>query len=331
MPTSKEKEHDLIYGQPFSEFKTNEIEETVSNYSKRFAANGLVPEKVFQGKSCLDAGCGYGRGSLFMLRSGATSVDSVDISSTNVQTTNQQLVKFGFDNFRTHISSIENLPFDDESFDVVWCYGVIHHAANTDACLRELVRVLKVGGQMKLFVYGSGGVFWYTMRRFREILTPFSGESLLAGLHLMGFSTIETSNFIDSWKTAYLRCYTHNDLSARLTDLGFDEPNSQPFGCNYDLNHRKSLYSGDSVWMGEGDLRYLLTKSTRPKNQGPQLSNSEYGSNLSFASQIEDLFGSLFIRLADVVRNDALLASAACGHIHRRPFCSFAKGAVLPT
>ena len=325
MTFSRECEHDLVYGLPFSNFKAKEIDETISNYAQRFSVNSFNPQDIFQGKRCLDAGCGYGRGSLFMLQNGAAMVDAVDISPTNIATTSRQLTGFGFDNVRTHASSIECLPFEDETFQVVWCYGVIHHAANTDACLQELGRVLKVGGQMNLFVYGSGGVFWYSMRRFREILNQFPGESLIAAMRLMGFSTIEISNFIDSWKTAYLRCYTHDDLVARLRDLGFADPTPQAFGCGYDLNHRKSIYPSDQDWMGEGDLRYLLTKTSCPKNQGPPLSNSEYGSDIPFASQLEERFGPWFKKLADALHDDVLLASAACGYIHRELFALLRK------
>ena len=122
---NRESEHDLVYGQAFAEFRREEIEATISNYANRFAANGIDPRKVFGGKTCLDAGCGYGRGSLFMLSNGAARVEAVDISLTNAETARQQLSAFGFENFRTRVASIERLPFEDESYDVVWCYGVI--------------------------------------------------------------------------------------------------------------------------------------------------------------------------------------------------------------
>lgn len=40
----------------------------------------------------------------------------------------------------------ERLPFDDESFDVVYCRAVLHHARDLNALCREVGRVLKHGG-----------------------------------------------------------------------------------------------------------------------------------------------------------------------------------------
>lgn len=317
---NKESEHDVVYGKPFSAFSQDEMKSTVSNYAGRFKANDIDPGEVFSGKRCLDAGCGYGRGSLFMLQNGATSVDAVDVSPTNVETAKKNLTAFGFENVNFHLTSIESLPFEDETFDVVWCYGVVHHGADTDACLKEISRVLKVGGQMKLFVYGSDGVFWYSIRRFREILKDISSEACLEAMRLIGVSTIDVSNYIDSWKTAYLRCYTHQDLGARLEELGFAPSAPQPYGLGYDQNHRKAICPEDAVWMGEGDLRYLLTKMGTNCGDAKALSNAEYGSEYPFAPAIVNMFGPIFDSLSKVVHGNPALAIAACRSIHEALF-----------
>lgn len=44
----------------------------------------------------------------------------------------------------------EKLPFEDESFDVVSSYQTLEHVGNVDACLSEMVRVLKKGGMLLL-------------------------------------------------------------------------------------------------------------------------------------------------------------------------------------
>ena len=163
-----ELEHEKVYGDPFSKIQKADIHQTISNYEIRFQEIQLIISRCLK-KKCLDAGCGYGRGSIFMLSNGAESVDLIDVSEKNISTTKKNIQKFNFNNFSCFNGSIESLPFEDNTFDVVWSYGVIHHAANTDKCLQELNRVLKVGGFLKLFIYGSGGIFgiqWICLEKF---------------------------------------------------------------------------------------------------------------------------------------------------------------------
>lgn len=51
----------------------------------------------------------------------------------------------------------ERLPFDDDCFDVVFCYAAIHHFLNVEMGLREIYRVLKRGG------YASELKLWTTI------------------------------------------------------------------------------------------------------------------------------------------------------------------------
>ena len=62
------------------------------------------------------------------------------------------------------MADAEHLPFADQSFDVVYSYGVMHHSPDTPQCVREARRVLKPGGQAKIMVYHhpsvTGAMLW---------------------------------------------------------------------------------------------------------------------------------------------------------------------------
>jgi len=44
----------------------------------------------------------------------------------------------------------EKLPFENETFDYIGTYQTLEHVQNLEQCLDELIRVLKVGGRMKI-------------------------------------------------------------------------------------------------------------------------------------------------------------------------------------
>lgn len=168
MDVQRESEHEAVYGKSFALYDKEEMVKFTDFFRQRFKANGIDPKVVFPGKRCIDAGCGNGRGTLFMLENGAKHVASVDISPTNIESTERNCRTFGFDAFDTRFVSLEQLPFADEEFDFVWCNGVVMHTANLDASLFEISRVLRIGGESWIYVYGPGGVYWYLVDAFRR-------------------------------------------------------------------------------------------------------------------------------------------------------------------
>jgi len=54
-------------------------------------------------------------------------------------------------------SDLKKLPFSDNSFDIVFCVGVLHHIDKMEEALNELWRVLKQKGKLILWVYAREG------------------------------------------------------------------------------------------------------------------------------------------------------------------------------
>ncbi len=315
---NREAEHDDVFGKSFALYDKAAIEEFVGFFQQRFSANGIDPRAVFNGKRCLDAGCGNGRGALFMLDNGAAHVTTADISPTNIESTARNIETFGFKNYSVKETSLETLPFEDGTFDFVWCNGVVMHTHNPDACLSELARVLKIGGQSWIYVYGSGGVYWYAVRRFRAIVRDISPARCIAALRLLGYTSRYVAEYLDDWKVPYLRTYTDTDFGGRMAELGFERMPPLPRGVTYDTSERRTRYPQDEHWLGEGDLRYLAVKRGSKQASRKPLSDSEYGSVVNFDPRIPARFAPRFDRLERAVAGDAVMALAACARIQFR-------------
>jgi ubiquinone/menaquinone biosynthesis C-methylase UbiE len=93
-----------------------------------------------KGKRVLDVGCGTGR-VLAKLRDSGASLFAADISEKMVAITKKK-----FPDVKTVVASIEKLPFEDESFDVVFAMFVIVHLKDLQKAFDEVYRVLKNGG-----------------------------------------------------------------------------------------------------------------------------------------------------------------------------------------
>jgi len=108
----------------------------------------------FKGKRFLDAGCGIGRNSLWPLEAGAASAYAFDFDERTVAIAKENLK--AFPNCAVGFESIYDLTRANE-FDVAFCIGVLHHLAHPRKAVENLVRAVKPGGVLILWVYAYEG------------------------------------------------------------------------------------------------------------------------------------------------------------------------------
>jgi ubiquinone/menaquinone biosynthesis C-methylase UbiE len=95
----------------------------------------------------LDVGCGVGNGhALLVNRVGRLT--GIDVSQRCIDRARENNPSVAYHTFEG-----SNLPFDDESFDVVFAISVFHHVPLTDrpTLTREIRRVLRSGGLFVIF------------------------------------------------------------------------------------------------------------------------------------------------------------------------------------
>jgi SAM-dependent methyltransferase len=142
---------------------------TVKNFSyqwKRF--NKMLPiyemnhrlyfhprgKEFFAGKLGLDAGCGTGRHVYYAAKSGAEMV-AIDLSeAVGVAYQNTE----SLENVHVAQADIYDLPFKRDYFDFVESVGVIHILPDPKAAFDELVKRVRPGGEIFIYVYSSNSI-----------------------------------------------------------------------------------------------------------------------------------------------------------------------------
>jgi SAM-dependent methyltransferase len=145
-------------------------------------ATGFSPE-VVRGKLVLDAGCGAGRYAEVISRWGG-EVAAVDLSYA-VDACGINLSRR--DNVHVVQSDLLGLPFSEQLFDVVFSVGVLHHTPDPRAAFFNLVRYVKPGGQIAIWVYDAyqdQTIRLKLSRAIRRVTTRFPPGLLYAACHL---------------------------------------------------------------------------------------------------------------------------------------------------
>jgi arsenite methyltransferase len=104
------------------------------------------------GERVLDLGSGSGLDSFVAsLKVGATgTVVGIDMTVAQLDKANELRQQGGFSNVEYVHGYIDQLPFEDESFDAVISNGVINLVADKDNTFKQAARVLKRGGRLAL-------------------------------------------------------------------------------------------------------------------------------------------------------------------------------------
>ncbi len=95
--------------------------------------------------SALDVSCGTGEGLLILRKKTNGKIAGVDLSEEMLKIAKQ---KFSGKNIELKKASVDDIPYKDESFDVVLSTEAFHHYPNPENAVKEMIRVLKKGGEL---------------------------------------------------------------------------------------------------------------------------------------------------------------------------------------
>lgn len=105
----------------------------------------------YKGKKVLEIGVGLGADHQRFAEAGA-ELFGIDLTKRAVEHTHRRFEVMGLTS-DLQIGDAEHLPFEDQTFDLVYSWGVLHHSPNTGKAIQEVYRVLKPGGEAKIMIY----------------------------------------------------------------------------------------------------------------------------------------------------------------------------------
>jgi ubiquinone/menaquinone biosynthesis C-methylase UbiE len=185
-------------------------------YTKEWHIPIAADFKSARGLKVLEIGCGLGTDGAQFAEAGA-DYTGVDLTEAAVELARKRFETFGIPgNFQ--IADAEQLQFDDNSFDLVYSHGVLHHTPDTAKAIREVHRVLRPGGRAMVMLYHRDS---YNYRINISMLRR-------AGAHLLRFDTgLKLTQLITGEPIESLREHAHRLKTEKESYLDPDEFLSQ--------------------------------------------------------------------------------------------------------
>jgi len=120
-------------------------------YRKEWHIAGAAGFANAKGLAVLEIGCGLGTDGAQFAKAGA-NYTGIDLTDAAVDLARQRFELFQLPGtFR--VADAEHLNFPDNSFDLVYSHGVLHHTPDTPGAIREIHRVLRPGGKAVVMLY----------------------------------------------------------------------------------------------------------------------------------------------------------------------------------
>ena len=171
----------------------------------------ILRGNIAPGMRVLDAGCGYGRNLIHLLRQGC-EIYALDSDRDSVEHVRRLSVSLGAglpaENFQ--VASIEQMPFPDAFVDVVICNSVLHFARHEEhfrAMLAELWRVLRPGGMLFCRLGSRIGMEFERVQGGRFVVGDGSEWFLADEQMLMGLTKEMNGVLVDPLKTTIVQNY----------------------------------------------------------------------------------------------------------------------------
>jgi SAM-dependent methyltransferase len=126
-------------------------------HEEQFLRWTALDKSFWKGIRFLDGGCGIGRNSYWPMTYGARGGLAVDVDDRTLARARKNLESFP--DLEVRKQSIYEIA-ESDTFDIAFSIGVIHHLSDPDAAVARLVRAVKPGGSVLIWLYGRENNGW---------------------------------------------------------------------------------------------------------------------------------------------------------------------------
>ena len=276
-----------MYSAHPSPSRRDKLEFAAKRMSLRLYCCGIGVED-YVGRRILDAGCGTGEYACWFAAHGG-EVTGIDLSDGSLSEARAYAQRAGLRNVAFEKRSVLDTGLTSESFDLVYCTGVLHHMDDSFGGLRELTRVLRPGGKILISLYNAVG---FIPRELRRTVARRLGGSDLE-------RRVRWGRRLFPFTSRQLTRANLNDPASALYDY---------FAIPYQSRHT----IGEALrWFDRLDLTYLGSFPPAVPRDYPAMLKHD-----SFASVDEEYRGWL-VRLATMMSREGAIRRGRPGFLSR--------------
>jgi len=167
------------------------------------------------GKRVLEIGMGQGSEAQKIIEAGAI-YNGIDLTEESVARVKLRCELFSLPYESLQVMNAEELKFPNESFDIVFSHGVLHHSPRIKMIVDEIYRVLKLGGMVVVMLYHRNsinyqvsirlirrlGIFLLFIPGMSKLVAKLTNEKVerlekhIANLKRHGLTYLKMENFI---------------------------------------------------------------------------------------------------------------------------------------
>jgi ubiquinone/menaquinone biosynthesis C-methylase UbiE len=145
---------------------SSEIEYYESHSLKRFELEPYIRDFASfnegRDRDVLEIGVGMGADHVEWAKSKPSTLSGIDLTPRSVEHTQKRLAIYGFVS-DVRVGDAEALPYESNSFDLVYSWGVLHHSPDTPQAIQEVFRVLRPGGTARVMIYHKYALTGYML------------------------------------------------------------------------------------------------------------------------------------------------------------------------
>jgi len=123
----------------------------------------------FQGRRVLEIGVGHGAEAQKIIEAGAI-YNGIDVTDESIKRVKLRCELFALPYESLQVMNAEQLDFPDDSFDIVFSHGVLHHSPRIRMIVNEIHRVLRRGGTVVAMLYHRNSInYQISIRLIRRL------------------------------------------------------------------------------------------------------------------------------------------------------------------